>query len=332
VLGGIVVQTVIALVVAALATSRATGHRLSPLAMAAMVAGAAGTGGLIGWLSGLFAGAADFIAGDVKTECGPDCALARPGDPWAAGTMWRHAWMLALLIGLWAFAGGGLVAVILNGRQAPLVVLFAALAGLSGSAAVTVDMAARHRGAHGAERTLAHPLARQVSLRRRAWLQVALPLAMTQIAVNVWMAWVLFHDYAVHDSFAPRALTRSAALADVPVIVTLLALVFAVVLARPWGEVDARLGRVTLDDPRFQAVTAKSPIGGQGIVYAAFVGLVFAKLAALVLPAQPTLVEVMAVRGIYAGLLVLVFTAGGYVRGAVNALGESHPERQGTPS
>jgi len=38
------------------------------------------------------------------------------------------------------------------------------------------------------------------------------------------------------------------------------------------------------------------------------------------LPANPTLVQVMIARAVYAGVLTLVFTGFAYVRGAVNAL------------
>src|SRR5206468_2316453 len=105
-----------------------------------------------------------------------------------------------------------------NGKRAGLGVLFVTVAGLSGCAAVVVDTIARHRGAHAARRLLLEPPA-PVSLRRRAWRQIALPLALVPTVASALFAWVLFHSYPVHQPFAPKALTRAVALADVPVTV-----------------------------------------------------------------------------------------------------------------
>jgi len=99
-----------------------------------------------------------------------------------------------------------------------------------------------------------------------------------------------------------------------------LVFLFAVVFARPWGEIDARLGRIRLDDPESQIVSVKSPVGVQGVVYAALACWLMAAVIGWFLPANPTLAQVMIARAVYAAVLTFVFTGIGYVRGAVNAL------------
>ena len=319
--GNTVVQVVVALIVAALTASRAASHMLSPSGLVGIVAGAAATSGLIAWINGLYGGAADVLFGEAELDCSPTCPTGLGDDPWTARALWRTAPRWSAAAAAWALAGAGLVGVVLNGKHAGLGVLFAGVAAFSGAAAVVIDTVARHRGAHAARRLLLEPPA-PVSLRRRAWLQIALPMAGVQALVHVGMAWLLFHDYRVHQPFAPNALTRSVALADVGIIVLALVLLFGVVFARPWGEVDARLGRIHIDDPEAQVVPVKAPIGAPGIVYAALACWLLAAVAGWFLPANPTLWQVMIARACYAGVLTLVFTAFGYVRGAVNALAE----------
>jgi hypothetical protein len=319
--GNTVVQVVVALIVAALAASRAAAHMLSPAGLVGIVAGAAATGALIAWIAGTYGGAADVLFGEAELDCSPHCPAAPDGDPWTARAVWRTAPQWSAAAAAWALAGAGLVAVVLNGKHAGLGVLFAVVVAFSGSAAVVIDTVARHRGAHAARLLLLEPPT-PVPLRRRAWLQIGLPMAGVQSLVHVGMAWLLFHDYRVHQPFAPNALTRSVALADVGIVVLALVLIFAVVLARPWGEIDARLGRIHIDDPEAQVVPAKAPIGVPGVVYAAIACWLLAAVVGWVLPANPTLVQVMVARACYAGVLTLVFTAVGYVRGAVNALAE----------
>jgi hypothetical protein len=280
---------------------------------------AAAGAGLVGYLAGTYGGAAEVLSGVAELDCSPNCPAAPAGDPWAVPALWRGALRSSAVTGAWAFAAAGLVAVVLNGKHAGLGVLFATVVGLSGCAAVVVDTVARHRGAHAARRLLLSPPV-PVPLRRRAWRQIALPLALVPTVISTLFAWVLFHDYAVHQPFAHKALTRSVALADVPITVIVLVVVFTVAFARPWGEVDARLGRIRLDDPETQLVPAKAPIGVQGVVYAALAGWLFAVVIAWVLPTNPTLLQVMVARGLYAGVLTFVFAATAYVRGAVNAL------------
>jgi len=86
-----------------------------------------------------------------------------------------------------------------------------------------------------------------------------------------------------------------------------------------WGEVDARLGRLVSDDPLHQATAPKAPLGVQGILYLALLGLPLSGLLGWFLPSHPTLAQVMVFRAVYAGLLVFLLTAAGYGRGALNA-------------
>jgi hypothetical protein len=309
----------LAFVVAAMASSRAASHTLSPVALVAVVTVAAASSGFMGSIAGSYGGAAEVLTGVAELDCSPHCPAAPASDPFAVRALWRTALRWAVVTGAWALAAAGLVAVVLDGKRAGLGVTFVTIVGLSGVSAVVADTVARHRGAHAARRLLLEPPV-PVPLRRRAWREIALPLAIMPTVVSGLFAWVLFHDYAVHQPFAAKALTRSVVLADVPVTVLLLVVVFTVMYARPWGEVDARLGRIRLDDVESQVVSTKSPIGVQGVVYAALACWLLAAVLGWVLPANPSLWQAMVARGAYAGILSFVFAGIGYVRGAVNAL------------
>src|SRR5438309_9072403 len=141
------VYAVVALVVALLAASRAHGHALSPVALAGLAAGMAAASAIATWPVALYAGALDVLAGRAALDCGPDCPAAQGGDPWTAAALWRRALGLAALVGAWALAGGGLVAVALHERPAHLAVLYMTLIGTSRVAAVAAGAAARHPGA-----------------------------------------------------------------------------------------------------------------------------------------------------------------------------------------
>jgi len=310
---------VLAFVVAALASSRAAGHDLSPVALVAVVTVAAAASGLMGSIAGAYGGAAEVLTGVAELDCSPNCPAAPSGDPFLVPALWRTALRWGAVAGAWALAAGGLVAVVLNGKHAGLGVMFITIVGLSGVAAVVADTVARHRGAHVARRLLLEPPV-PVPLRRRAWRQIALPLAVVPTVISGLFAWVLFHDYAVHQPFAAHALTRSVVLNDTLVTVVLLAVTFTVLYARPWGEVDARLGHIRLEDPDVQTVPVKAPIGVQGVIYAALLCWLSSTLLSWVLPSNPELWQAMVARGLYAGLLTFVFSGLAYVRGAVNAL------------
>jgi hypothetical protein len=303
----IVTQLVAAGAIAALAVGRADHGELSPLALTGLVAGAAATSTLIAWPAGLTSGALEVLAGAAP----PDCDERGPGalepDVFLARNLWRRAVGLALLVGAWAIASAGLMGIALDNRSARAAVVVASLLGIGAVSTILVDAAARHRGAHAVILQRASTAA-TVSVRRRAWRDVALPIGAAQLLANIGAAWLLFHD-DVRDPFA-----------DAPVVVTILAIVFAVGIAAPWGAVDVRLGRSVLDDPTTQRTSAGSPFGPQAIVYLALVGLLLAKGFAYLLPSSPSLWQVMLARGAFAGLLVCGYAALGYVRGALNAL------------
>ncbi len=295
-------QVVGAAVIAAIAVSRAAHGELSSLALTGLVAGAAAAGAFVAWPIGIVAGAQDVLDRSAPPDCDAQCPGALDHDPLAAPRVWRRAALLSLLVGAWAFASAGMMAIALNGRAAQGPVVLASLLGVGAVSSVVVDAAARHRGAHLVDRA-----APSHALRRHAWLDVAVPLGVSQVLTNVGAAWVLFHD-DVRDPFA-----------DAGVVVTVLALLFAVGIAAPWGALEARLGRVELDDERAQRTAASAPFGPQAIVYLALVGLVLAQGIDYLLPSAPTLTEVLVARGLFAGVLVTGYTAIGYARGALNA-------------
>ena len=318
---GAVVAFVIALVVSALAASRATAHVLSPAALAAVVAGAAAALVFVGWVNALYTGAADVLSAEAVLDCGPDCRSVPRDDPWGARRLWFGALAWSALAAVWALAGAGLVAVALDGKRARLVVLLAAFAGLAGTAAVVVEVLGRHRGAHAARRALggAWPA---TSLRKRAWKQVAVPIALGQAVVNAALSWVLFHDYvrgAGAAAAGTHGMTGKVVIADFVITVVTLTLVFAS-MTRRWGGTDAELGRLTLDDADAQVVPPKAPIGGQGVLYIAVLTYIVGILTGKFLPTGPTLWLAAVARGLFAGVLAYIVAGVSYTRGAVNSL------------
>ena len=298
----IATQVVGAAVIAALAVSRADHGELSSMALVGLVAGAAAAGAFVAWPVGLVAGAQAVLDGNPPPDCDAGCPSALEPDPFAPRQIWRRSLAIAVLVGAWAIATAGLMAIALDGRPAQGAVVLASLLGVGAVSSVVVDAAARHRGAHAVARP-----ARSGSLRRHAWLDVAVPLGLAQVLTNVGGAWVLFHD-DLRDPFA-----------DAGVVVTVLALLFAVGVAAPWGAAEVRLGRVELDDEPAQRTVASAPFGPQAIVYLALFGLVLAQGFDYVLPSAPSLTQVLVARGIFAGVLVTGYAALGYTRGALNA-------------
>ena len=315
--GSLGVALVVDLVLAALATSRATAHALTPGALVLVVAGASITiGVLVAWPNALYTGAQGVLTEETVLTCEPGCRNEVQADPWETGRLWTGTAVMAALLGIWSLAGAGLVTVALDGRHARLLVVGAALFGITGLTGTFVEIVGRHRGAHAA-RALAARGVPAVGLRRRAWKQIAAPVAVMQALVNAGFAWVLFHDYRTGDQFAAHALTKSVALADALVIVVIVAVIFSAI-ASSWGSVDALLGRVEPEEPEVQTVSPKSPIGVQGVVYVGVAGFLLGKLASMALPGTPTLLEVALVRGVYAGVLAFLTTGIAYVRGALN--------------
>ena len=312
---GVILALVCALVTA-LAVSRAAANVLSPAAVAAIVAGTAAALVSVGWANAVFSGAHDVLTGRLEAPVAPS---ADTTEPFGARTLWRSTALLMVGTGAWAAAGGGLVAVALDGRRAGGFVLFVAMAGLAGTAAVAFDLLGRRRGAEAARRLLDRAPA-TVPLRRRAWRQLALPVAAGQLLINAGVSWLLFHDYTTGDAFAPRALTERVALADVLVTVVIVSSYFAWIASR-WGSVDAALGRVELDDPATQSVPPKAPLGRQGIYYVAlFALLVVGPLLGLLMPATPSLGRVAVVRALFAATLAFVAFGVAYTRGALNRM------------
>ena len=308
---GAAIQLVVALLLASLASSRAAGHVLSPWALAGLLTGAAATGVLIGWPAALYGGAADLLAGKVVVDDRPEPWRRGRPDDFAPGRLWGDVARWAAFSGLWALAGAGLVAAVLDGRRAGTLVIAVCLFGIAGIGGRAVDLAARRRGVDAARLRLVGEAA---PLRGRAWLHLALPVAAGQLVANLGVAWVLFHDYAVGDAFAERALTEEVALADVGTIVVLLSLLLGSMAAQ-WGGVDAALGKVLVpSDERID-----SRLGVQGLVYVAFAGVVLGRLAGLALPSTPSLARVMVVRAVFAAVLAGAVTGVAYVRGALNA-------------
>ena len=300
-------------VVAGLAASRAAAHVLTPTAFAALVVGTAATLGSTGWVNGVFGGALSTVRGEVR----PPDVPAEGRDPFSFRALWTGAVVWGVGSALWAGAGAGLAAVALDGRRAGFAVALAALVGLGGTAGLVTNAVARRTGIDGVRR-LRTATATPVPLRRRAWRQLALPMAAIQLGVNAAMSVMLFHDYATGDEFAPRALTENVGLADVGLTVLLVSCLFAWFAGR-WAAVDVAIGRVVLDDPATQTVHPKARIGRQGIVYLAlFSAFVVGPMLGMLLSTTPSLGAVVVVRSVFAAVLVFVVTGLAYVRTAVN--------------
>ena len=325
---GGVAQVVIGGVVAAVATSRAAGHALSAPALVGLVAGWAMTLAVLAWPQGVYAGAAQVLAGEVSA--------AEPADPPhpTLGPAWRTAVELGAAATAWAVLGAGMVAAVLNGRGAPWIVVAVTLAGLAGTASVVVDLAGRRYGmaAAGAARAALDRISPDVPagpgptsrppLRRRAWREVALPLALVQAAVNGAASWILFHSYrrpGAIGSAAGPVLTSRVALADAAVLIVIVG-VLTTATATAWGSVDGTLGRVDVPpDVASLGVSPTSPLGAQAVVYVGVLAIVVAKVAQIVLPKAPTLLEVAAARALLAFLMASGAAGFGYARGALNA-------------
>ena len=309
-----VVLAVVCAVVTALAVSRAAAHVLSPAAVAGIVAGTAAALLSVGWANALFTGAYDVLEGRLEAPAAP--SVNEP-EPFTTRALWRTTAVLVAGATAWALAGGGLVAVALDGRRAGGFVLFVAMVGLAVTVAVAFDTLGRRRGAESA-RALLDRAPNPVPLRRRAWRQLAVPVAVSQLLINAGVSWLLFHDYTVGDAFASRPLTETVALADVLVTILIISAYFTWVAGR-WGAVDAALGRVELDDPASQTVPPKAPLGRQGIYYVGIVALfVVAPLLGMLLPSTPSLARVAVVRALFAAALAFITVGVAYTRGALN--------------
>lgn len=319
-LAGALTQLVIFVVVAGLAISRARNGALPPSELVLVVAGAALASAVVGWPLALYEAAADRLSGRVDAT---DPAVSEQGggpvgpldDPFHGRRAWGHALRWAMGAATWAGCGAVVLAAVLGHSSAPFLVVAVALVLLAGAGALAVDTVGRAAGIRSAERFLRErPI--PVDSRRRGWRDVALPIALSQMFVNAAFAWVLFAGHALCSPDAPP-LAKADVLADALIVVCILTAIFGAVAAR-WGQLDAAVGRVTVDPDAARGVSAKAPIGGQALVYLVFAGLILAKGASFVLPDHPSVARVMLVRGVFAGILAFVVAGLGYARGAVN--------------
>lgn len=293
---------------AATAASRAAHGVLSPAGLVAVVVGAAVAATTTGWVAGFYEGADAALHGRVTG--------VRPAavDVAAGRGLWRAALSWASAAALWAAAGAVVLAAVLRDHSAPFPVLAVALLAIAAPAAVVVDLAARATGAAAGAAMRAHGLV-PVNLLRRAWGDLALPVAAVQAVVNAGAAWVLFHSAA-----ADGTLTKGEAFADAPLVAAILASLFGTLGAR-WGAVDAAAGRILVEAPHpdSPAPARRRPFGPQALVYAGGLAVAATSLAGLVVPAAPSVLRVALVRGLLSGGLALVACALGVVRGAANA-------------
>ena len=298
-IGNVVAFTLVAVT----AASRASHGVLSPAGLVAVVVLAAVAATATGWVAGSFEGAAAGLHEEV------DEVAAAATDRFVGRRPWRIAAGWAGWAALWAGAGAVIVAAVLRERSAPTLVVIVALVALVVPAALAVDLAARAAGAaNGAALRTRRPT--PVPLLRRAWRDLALPVAGVQAIVNVGAAWVLFHGAA-----SDGTLTKGAAFADATLFAALLASLFGVLGAR-WGSIDVAAGRIVLDPEQTRG--RSTPLGPQALVYAGGLAIMATSLAGLVVPDAPSLLRVALVRGAVAGGLTLVACALGVVRGALN--------------
>ncbi len=310
-ISNVVQQIVLFLIFGSLATSRAAGHVLSASAVAGIVVVAAATSTIVGWTTNLYSGAFAVLTGAVTAD---DNIAA---DEFDGRTLWRTTLLWSLGAAAWAGAGAGLLAAVLNGRVVRFGTVFVALLGLAGVQVLAINNAARRRGIAAA----ASAAVRTTKLRRRAWREVALPYALSQLALNAGVAWLLFHSYPTGNVAIVGALTDKVALADALLVVVPVTVIFGGI-TRYMGAFDRATGRVELDDVERQTVDRKSPVGVQFMVYTAIIGLFLAKIIGLVLPAAPSLAEVIVARAVLAGTIAFIAAGFGYVRGACNGLKE----------
>lgn len=299
-IGNVVAFTLVAVT----AASRAAHGVLTPAGLVAVVTGAALAATVTGWVTGFYEGAAAALHDEV------DAVAPAATDRLAERRPWRIALAWAGWAGLWAAAGSIVLASILRDRSAPTLVIVVALLALAVPSAVAVDLAARAAGAaNGAALRARRPA--PVPLLRRAWRDLALPVAAIQAVVNAGAAWVLFNGAASEGT-----LTKGAAFADAMLFAALLASLFGALGSR-WGSVDVASGRIVVT-PEQQRAGRALALGPQALVYAALLAIAATSLAGLVVPTAPSLLRVALVRGAIAGALTLVACALGVVRGALN--------------
>jgi hypothetical protein len=309
----VLAEVVQAALLAGLAASRANGHRLTATEAAVFLAVAAVFAVGFGSLITFYSGVAETLAGLVITNGRRPRPAA--GDPFAPRSVWGRYAVSAVVAAAWGTGLGVLVVAVLNGRQAGYAVMFAGLLVAAGAASVVNGLLMRTTGVGVALERPKAAVRRPV--RRRAWREIALPLAIFVAAVNGTLTWVLFHDYAVGVDFGSRVLTEQQVLADVFLLVILNALVAAWFCGRA-GRAEAAMKLVAFDDPGTELPEGKGGFGVQAFVGSVIAMLLVTSLVRFLLPPLPNLAEAIAARAFLAAGTALVVGGLAYVRGAAN--------------
>jgi hypothetical protein len=311
-----VIQVVSAAAIAGFALSRATGHRLSAVAIGVIIGVGPALYASIIYLLALYGGLSETVAGRVLPD---DERKAQPveGDPLSPRRLWLKAFERTAACALWGAGLGVLVVAALDRRHAGFFVVFVGILAAFGLSSVTINLAGQAEGVRIGLGRLASPVRRPV--RRRAWRELALPFALVVGVVHVAFSWVLFHDYTVGTTLGKHVLTESQVMADL-LLVSLLYVGVAVLVCGRAGRVEANLGLVQFEDPQTQLPPPRSLHGPQGLVYAVVATFLLSSLVKFLLPALPNLAEAMIARGFLSAFLVFVAGGFAYVRGAANAV------------
>ena len=309
-----ILEVVTAAVLGGLAISRSTSHHLTGAQLAFVLALGAAAGAVTAWLNHFFIGLSDTSFGLVSSD-DPPPSLAGT-DPLSPGVVWRRALISGALAGLWGVGLALLVFAAMNRKLAGFPIVFVGIL-------VTWGIANLVTAFSGRVQAIRIGLADEIDAaprpaRRRAWRQIALPLAGFIGLTNAGIAWILFHDYSVGGTFAvAHTLTEQQALSDATILI-LFSLGIARFVSVRAGRAEAKLGLVSFEDVATQVPTARSLFGPQGLVYIYFGGIVLASLIRFVLPALPNLAEVMVARGVLAAAVAFCASGLSYIRGAAN--------------
>ena len=316
-----VIQLLVGAGIAGLAVSRANGHRLPPTAMAVMLAVGALFGVCFASVGSFFTGLADTVGGLVSRDdrdVGRDAAR----DPLSTRSIWGRALGAALVAGLWGAGLGVLIVAVLNRRQAGFGVVFV---GWLVAVALATVVASLAMGAEGVRTGFRRaPSMTPRPARRRAWREIALPIAILLGISSGSFTWILFHDYAVGVQFGSRVLTEQQVLADLPVLLAI-HIFLAMYFCGRAGRAEAAMGLVTFEDADTQVPDAKSGYGVQAIVGAIVAVVLVTSLVRFLLPSLPNLAEAIIARGFLAGAITLLVGGLSYIRGAANVTAGAAP-------
>lgn len=321
---GAVISLVVQLLIAGLAISRAQDHRLTGWSVAIILIGGAVTTGVLNSLLAYVGGVFDSTEGRVLPDDRGEPAAARPlkdepRDPLAPGTIWRRAFVWSAGAAVWGVAVAFLIVAALDGRSATYPIVLVGLLAVSSTIAIASNLLWRATGVGVARGGGAGT---RTTLRRRAWTNTGLPIALVFAGATALFTWVLFHDYAVGDAFAKNALTEGEIFADLPVMLLIVGGLSAYA-ASQLARADVRLRYVRPDDPATQMHGPKVSFGPQALTYTVLATFVFAGVVRLAVPASPNLAEAMAVRSVIAGLIAWAFAGFAYVRAAGNEFSRS---------